>query len=32
MNRFQIGREERLLVSMFGDEYRATLKAVRRWI
>jgi protein-S-isoprenylcysteine O-methyltransferase Ste14 len=32
MNRFQIGPEERVLESMFGDEYRAYSRAVRRWI
>ena len=32
MNRFQIGPEERVLESMFGDEYRAYTRSVRRWI
>jgi protein-S-isoprenylcysteine O-methyltransferase Ste14 len=32
MNRFQIGPEERVLNSMFGDEYRAYTRAVRRWL
>jgi protein-S-isoprenylcysteine O-methyltransferase Ste14 len=32
LNRFQIGPEERVLESMFGDEYRAYTRAVRRWI
>jgi len=30
LNRFQIGPEERVLESMFGDEYRAYTGAVRR--
>ena len=32
MNRFQILPEERALMNQFGDEYRAYMKSVRRWI
>ena len=32
LNRFQIRPEERALESLFGNEYRAYARAVRRWI
>ena len=32
LNRFQIRPEERALETLFGDEYRAYARAVRRWI
>ena len=32
MNRFQIGPEERILAGIFGDEYEAYRRRVRRWI
>ena len=32
MNRFQILPEDRALTEQFGDDYRAYLKSVRRWI
>jgi len=32
MNRFQIGPEERVLSSLFGAEYAAYTKKVRRWL
>jgi protein-S-isoprenylcysteine O-methyltransferase Ste14 len=32
MNRFQILPEERALTEQFGDEYRAYMTSVRRWI
>ena len=32
MNRYQIGPEERVLSSLFGAEYAAYTKKVRRWI
>ena len=32
MNRFQIAPEERVLVSMFGQEFTAYLSKVRRWL
>ncbi len=32
MNRFQIAPEERALEALFGDEYRAYKRRVRRWI
>ena len=32
MNRFQIAPEERVLVSVFGQEFTAYLSKVRRWL
>lgn len=32
LNRFQIRPEERVLASLFGDEYEAYSKGVRRWL
>jgi len=32
MNRFQIAPEERMLASMFGQEFTAYLSKVRRWL
>lgn len=32
LNRFQIVPEERALLTRFGDEYTAYLRAVRRWL
>ena len=32
MNRYQIGPEERVLLSLFGAEYAAYMKKVRRWL
>ncbi len=32
LNRFQIRPEERELKTLFGDEYRAYTRAVRRWL
>jgi protein-S-isoprenylcysteine O-methyltransferase Ste14 len=32
MNRFQIAPEERVLVSMFKQEFTAYLSKVRRWL
>lgn len=32
MNRFNISPEERALFSIFGDEYSAYMRSVRRWI
>jgi len=32
MNRFQIGPEEKALLGVFGEEYAAYLKSVRRWL
>jgi protein-S-isoprenylcysteine O-methyltransferase Ste14 len=32
LNRFQITPEERALESLFGDEYRAYKREVRRWL
>lgn len=32
LNRFQIAPEERMLLTLFGDEYRGYLTRVRRWL
>lgn len=32
MTRFQIVPEERVLIELFGDEYKAYLESTRRWI
>ncbi len=32
MNRFQIRPEERAMTAQFGDDYRAYMQSVRRWI
>ncbi|HEX7030662.1 MAG TPA: isoprenylcysteine carboxylmethyltransferase family protein [Gammaproteobacteria bacterium] len=32
MNRFQVAPEERALEALFGEEYRAYRRSVRRWI
>ena len=32
LNRFQIAPEERILLGLFGEEYRAYMGRVRRWL
>jgi protein-S-isoprenylcysteine O-methyltransferase Ste14 len=32
LNRFQIAPEERILLGLFGDDYRAYMGRVRRWV